>query len=470
MLKRLLGDSFIYGFTGYLSVLAGIILTPIYSRILTKTEYGILDIFNTWNTFAMAIIPLGLISSIITFYPDVKDDPTQRKKLLGTILTTIFFFSFIYAIIMLLFKNIIISYIAEPNVTEIFHHSIFIVIMSLFFAYTKVIQQAKFKKYNFAIIALFNFILLSTLGFLFVYYYRMGVLGFYRASSVSISLTVILSFFMTKKDIFFDFDRIILKKVLTYSIHFLSVFFLFQVINIIDRYILLHYSTIEDVGIYNIGSKISGIIKIVFSAFAVAWFPIAMNIKNNENAKETYQLVHNVYFTVSLVLISALLFFRKELILFFAPSYMEAYNIIGILALAYAINGSIFVYSLGLHIKKETKYLTSSAIISVFTNVISSVVLMKIIGIDGVAWGTLIGAFMWIFSQHYYSQKVYPIKFNYRYAIGVILTIAGLIFLVPYAEDLLNLQLYAGVLIKASIFIMLSIPLYFYLKKGLKKI
>jgi O-antigen/teichoic acid export membrane protein len=470
MIKRLFGDSFIYGITGYLTVIAGIILTPIYTRILSKSEYGIMDIFNTWNTFAMAILPIGLITSIVTFYPEVSDNLKKKKALLGTILSSISVLSIIYVIIMLFLKEIFIKYINEPNLSEIYYQSIYIVIASLFVAYVKVVLQTKFQKYRYALITITNFIILSLLGFVFVYYYDMRILGFFRAMSLSMSLTILLGIILIKKEIYFEFDKTILKKLLNYSSHLLSVFFLFQAINLVDRYILLEFGSLEDVGVYNIGTKISGIVKIVFAAFATAWFPIAMSIKEKEDSIKTYRLVHNVYFFVTLILLSSLFIFRKELIIFFAPDYLESYNLIGILAVAYAVNGSIYIYSLGLHIKKKTKYLTTSAILSIITNLVSSIFFIKIMGIDGVAWGTLIGGVVWVISQLYYSQKAFYIKYDFLYSLFVIILLIVIMFSIPMIENSIVLSMRLTVLSKVILIIIFSIILYFYLKKNLSKI
>ena len=83
LLKRIFSDSIIYGVSSYLSVVAAIFLTPIYTRILLKTDYGAMDIINTWISLVVAILPLGLLNAVVRFYPDFKADPEQRKKYLS---------------------------------------------------------------------------------------------------------------------------------------------------------------------------------------------------------------------------------------------------------------------------------------------------------------------------------------------------------------------------------------------------
>jgi O-antigen/teichoic acid export membrane protein len=464
-IRKLLSDSAVYGITGYLTIISGILLTPLYTRIFTKEEYGIMDLFNTWNTFAIAIIPLGLIQAITRFYPDFSKDPEQKKNFLGTILSTAVVITLSYFLIMLISKNYFISYVKADNLNEIFYHSLFLVFSGLIFTYITTILQTKFQKYSYMILTIINFLVLSILGFVFVYYYNMRLEGFYRAASITMVLTLIIGFFLIKQEIFFSFDKTVLKNLLKYSLPILSVFFLFQATNIIDRILLINFGNIEQVGIFNIGTKISGIIRIIFTAFSTAWFPLAMSIKNNSDAKETYKKIHNVFFLSGLIITTGLFIFRKELILFFAPDYLESYNTIGILGLFNFVSTCIYIYSLGLHIENRTKYLTRSAIASILANVFFSILFIYLIGTDGIAWGSLIGGIVWVLFQLYYSQKYYFINFNFSISIGTMLLLFCILFSTSSLDFFLGSDLIVGIIVKSVVMLLLILIVYLITKK-----
>ncbi|MDF2438534.1 MAG: conserved rane protein of unknown function [Bacteroidota bacterium] len=464
-IRKLLSDSAVYGITGYLTIISGILLTPLYTRMFTKEEYGIMDLFNTWNTFAMGIIPIGLIPAIIRFYPDFSTNHLEKKKNLGTILTTILTLNIIYIIVMLLLRNFFIGYIKGGNLNEIYFHSLFLVLAGLLFTYITAILQIRFKKYSYMIITIVNFLILSVLGFVFVYFFNMRLEGFYRASSLSMIVTLTIGILMVRKDVFFHFDKAILKKLLKYSLPLLSVFFLFQTTNIIDRILIMRFGSLEDVGIYNIGTKISGIIRMIFTAFATAWFPLAMSLKENADAKETYKKVHNIFVLGGLVVTAGLFIFRRELILFFAPDYLESYNTIGILGLFNFVSTFIYIYSLGLHIKNQTKYLTISAIASIIANVFFSVLLISLIGADGIAWGSLAGSVIWVALQLYFSQKHYFIDFNFTLTIGIMATLLGVMFLTSSLDFILGPDLIIGFISKSIIMMILMFGTFILIKK-----
>ncbi len=184
ILKKVLGESAVYGLSSYIGVFASIFLTPIYTRILSKGDYGIMDIFLTWNNLFMTILPFGLIGGLLRFYPDYK---TEIKSLTGTILAFLLMISAVYFLSMFSLQGIIISSVFNNEINfELYLINIFIVIGSMLFSFSMSILRCEFKKNIFLLLSLINIFLIVSLGFIFVYYDRMGVIGFFRASLITV--------------------------------------------------------------------------------------------------------------------------------------------------------------------------------------------------------------------------------------------------------------------------------------------
>lgn len=453
--------------TKYISVFAAIFLMPIYTRTLTKVDYGVMDIFNSWNGFIIMILPLGLITTIFRYYHDFNRNEKKKKVYLGTIFISLIILCLLYAAITFLLRERFVLIIEHKQINEILNHSIFIVCGTTILSYYLTIAQSKYDKFKYLLISLIQIILLISLGFVFVYHYKMGVTGFFRASSIGIGSALLISTIFYHNELSLSFSSSILKRLLKYSIHILSVGLLFSATNLLDRYLLLKYGDLEDVGIYSVGMRISSIIGFAVSSFAIAWFPRAMQIKDDENKNETYQRIHNFFMLVAFLSVIAITLMRSEIINIVAPDYDEAYQIIAILSLFSIVNGFIYFYSLGIHIKEKTKFLTIAAIISIGVNIITSIVLLKWIGINGVAWGTLIGGFVWVTIQYYYSHKIMPIKFNLYYPVfGFILF--AFTFLFSHYFDLIGLSLVWAFLIKSLLLLLILITIIWKQNKNLK--
>ncbi len=434
-IKGLLRDSVVYGVARYFGAFAAIFLTPIYTRILSKADYGVLDVFSIWSNLVVMVLPLGLIGALVRFYSDFSKVDSTKRKNLGSIFIGLIVLSIFYGIVMVGLKGPIIEgFLGGQLNDEVYYLSVLIVIGEIFKAYFMVQLQVRFEKYKYLVTSLLGLVLLVLLGFLFVYAYEMGIVGFFRASVLSLGITLVLLLAFLWKEVSLTFDWKVLKNLLSYSVHLLSASFLFLVTNLIDRYLILHYYSLEEIGIYAIGVKISSLVGLGTGAFTVAWFPIAMKIKDDDDASSIYKKVHNLYFLLALGALFVLFLFRKELILIFAPDYMESYRLISILSLFLIVHGAMFFYGLALHIKNKAKYLTISSVFSVVINLVVSVVLLNFIGLEGIAWGTLVGSFSWIAIQYYLCNRIYEIKFNYLLSLGVLLFLIVVDFMVEYYD------------------------------------
>ena len=437
ILKKVFGESIIYGLSSYVGVLASIFLTPIYTRILSKADYGLMDIYMTWNNLFMTILPFGLIGGLFRFYPEYKE---RIKSLTGTILVFLLIVGAIYGITMFAMHKAIITNIFNNDTDkELYLINIFIVIGSMFFSFTMTILRCEFKKINFLILSLMNISLLVSLGFIFVYFERMGVLGFFRASLITMILLNVTGFYMIRKSISISWDIIVFKNLFNYSIHILGVNILFQLVTFLDRKIILNYCSIDDLGLYAIGAKISSFLNLIFSALLLGWFPRAMSMKDNPNIKNIITSFHDILCLVLFPIIFVFFIFNKELIQFFAPDYGESVFVILFLSLSIIFIGfNNLFYNTGLHIMSKTKYITFASIISLITNVVISLLFVKKYGINGVAFGTFAGSIIWLVIQYTYNKIQYKISFNIMKPLIYIF----ILFVTFVCVNILNIHIY----------------------------
>lgn len=423
-LKRIFADSFVYGLTSYLSVIAAIFLTPIYTRILTKADYGAMDIINTWVTLMVAILPVGLMNAVLRFYPDVKDELTERKKYLSAIVLILLVNSTIFIVLSFPFQGSFTNFlIGDPNYVNSVRLAIAITAITPIYSYNLQLLRVKLKKWSYLAITVSNFAILSTLGFILVYYYSFGVEGFFIASLIGLSFASVLGFILNKEKLILKIDFSIVKTLLNYSVHFLSVFILMQVTLVIDRYLINKFFSLEYNGIYAIAMRIGGIVTLFIGAFSMAWMPYVFKIYKEDNAKEIFKKVLNLYLIVTSILLFGIMIFRAELIQFFAPEYGAAFITSALLAIFNVISGFTTVLTIGIHISKKTYILTIAAIVSIVVNILASILLAKFYGLHGIALGSILGGVFWIAIQYFYSQKYYRIDFDIKYLLLFIVVV-----------------------------------------------
>lgn len=411
---RLLSDSFVYGLTGYLNVLAGIFLTPIYTRTLSMTDYGVLDIFNTWNGFALVLLPLGLPNALNRWYPDVKDQHEGAKTLFSTILLAVLVVGVVYALVMWgsesFFSRI---FLEDTPRTRVYLLSIFIVLVQLFVTMNTKMLRIRYMKWSFLAVSVTGFLVLSALGFYLVYSEGRGVVGFFEAAALSSSLSAFLCVYLNRDLLGLSFSLRELKPLLSYSIHFLSVFVMFKAVALVDRYLISTFLGLEEVGLYSIAARFGSFFNLALNAFAFAWMPLLYALKMTEKAKKRIRETYVLYAYAGALIITLIAVFRVELFAFFAPGYTDAYHItLGLVLFAF-ISGLSYVLAVGIHLSKNTHSLTVFALISVSVNVFLSLVLVRFFGLAGIVLGSIAATCTWIVLVAKKSQRLFYVQYGH---------------------------------------------------------
>lgn len=432
ILKRLFSDSMIYGATKYLSIIASLFFTPIYTRILSKSDFGVMDIYNTWINLFIAILPLGFMNGILRFYPETRNNLTLKKQYLGTIFISQIIIVLLFFTLGYFFKSEFnTQFIGSSTYSFISILALLIISFSTFQNFALTLCRIKEKRIDFLIISLTNFGLLTGLGFYLVYVKNMGINGFFIASLVGLSVSSFIGLILVRNEIYFHFNLESNKKIFKYSIHFLSAVTLFHLTFVIDRYLINKYLNLNENGVYSIGMRISNIINFIISSFGLAWMPIVFNSYTKPKVKEFFNNVFKLYIYLGCYAIFGIYIFREELLQFLAPNYLESMDLITLLLIYNFVMGFNYVFTIGIQITKNTKVITTAAIFAISTNIIMSIFLVNDMGIEGIAIGSLLGAFLWIIIQHIYSQKYYKIKYSY---LTLIMTIVILMFCILFCE------------------------------------
>jgi O-antigen/teichoic acid export membrane protein len=437
-LLRLLHDSVVYGFVRYLAVLSGIILTPIYTRLLTKEDYGTIEICVTWMTLSSMVIPLGLPTALQRFYPDVVGDALSMRKVIGTIHVIVLATASAYAILLSPFPEAflrVFSATAAPR--EVFYLSIVAAVLTSYLSILLSLHQAAGRKYHFAWLSLLNFAVSTLLGFGLVYWLGQGVTGFFRASIIGLVLTLGVGLFVTKEAVAIGFDPAVARRLLTYSLPVVWVFLLFQGSIMLDRFFITRFLSLSEAGVFSVANKIAGVLSLAISAITMAWFPYAMGAQKTPEAKVLYAKAFSLYVAGSAILVSVICLFRADVIRLVAPGYTASYGPIAVLCFYYAAMGSVYFLTVGLHISEQTKHIASAGLASVAVNVVASVVLVQVIGLEGIAYGSLLGAVVWIIPQLRKAQTLYRIQFSYQFCVESL----GIVVVVAYGGPYLDAML-----------------------------
>ena len=448
--KELIKNTLLISLGKFSTRIVSFILLPLYTALLSKTEYGSFDLLNTISMFLIPIITLQLEEAMFRFLIDAKNDQDKRKIFTQTVF---------YASISFLIWSLIIVLISHLIGYKYGYWLVLYLFGSITFNIATSFSRGEgnFKLYSF--LSFVNSALNILLNVLFIAVFNLGLEGLFIAYIISCVLTGLFGIVKLKAYKHLNIkslDKKTIKEMIRYSLPLVPNNISWFAIGLTDRLIITNILDIAMNGIYSVANRFPTIITTCFGFFNVSWRESASKMVNKEERDEFYNSVYlnlrHFLMTVSILVIAVLPFAFKILV---NKNYNEAYLYIPLMILStYYANMSNF--SSGIFAAyKDNKILAPTTIVAAIINLILGIILIKPLGLFDPIIGTFVAYFIINRYRNYKMQKYFTIsKDKYKY---VSLLIFGIVTLFYYSN---NYLLYI-------LGIILSIWYFCYLNKSL---
>lgn len=406
------------GFIYMLPIITGSILPfitlPIFTRILTREDYGVLALVLVYGIFVNGLANFGMTVAYDRNYFQYRDNRLKTAQLLYSTLLFVISNFFLLAALTYLFRGtlakLIIGSVEYGNILFwAFCAQFFAGVNYYYLTYFKNSEIAKkFAFYTMAV-SLVNLIV----SLFLVAYLRIGVIGIIYARLCSGAIIFgILSYKFTTM-FAPSLSKTIFVESLKISYPLTPRIFLGVIGTQFDKYMIGLLASIEGVGIYSIGQKVSYTIFTFMTAIQNVFSPQVYKRmfdlgKKGGEAIGKY-LTPFAYVCISVALLMSLL--SEEVIsILTPPSYHGAIDIVIILSMYY---GFLFFGKLGgnqLIFMKKTHITSFLTMVSLGLIIGFNIPFILKWGAIGAAWATLLaglisGSISFAVVQHYYKIK-----------------------------------------------------------------
>lgn len=388
----------------------GFVTTPIFSRILSKTEYGIYNNFFAWEGIVFPIITLNLHVSINKSKYDFKDD---KDNFLSTILIIADILIVTGMVFVFIFKNLFENILGMPI---IYIFSLFIYILFYTAFDFQQIQYNIYKQYKiYVFYSIISIVLNLILSLILVFVLSDKLLGRMIGIIIPTALigTVIyINVFRKGKKPKVKYAKYALKMSIPLLISALSM----TILSTSDRIMITRLAGVEATALYAIAYTVAGIAGIVFSALSQAWSPWLMDNLNTGNfvrIRKKAKQFSVLYFS----LIIFIMLIAPEIIRFMGgSSYYEARYAMPsvILAMVFQFFYTFF-YDIEYYYGK-TYVISIGTLIAAIINLILNYIFIPKYGYIAASYTTLV-SYAIMFFYHYLIVRinlkktmVYPIK------------------------------------------------------------
>ncbi len=393
---------FSHFFTGMIAVqLFSFVTFPIFTRVLTKEQYGILGLITTIMFFGVAIAKAGLSDGIIRFYQDYSKDPEKKSEFVSTVLSRGFVLSVLtslaYILLFLIFQN----YLEIKKG----YAACFIIMALYLFLYPLNIIVLRLLRVNdrtilINVLELVAKALSVGLSLIFLIYLLRGFYGYFvGVATAEIIMTIILFywFFRNYKINLSSISGELHLKMIKFGVPLFLSELSFLLESYSDRFLIVGFLGEEALGTYTVGQSIAMYIaNIVLFSLSYAMVPISVQIYGEEGREKTeifmkkclkYLLMAILPMWFGYVAIS------KELFIVLASEkYVAAATFSSVILFAWFVGALNVVFGAAFYLKKKTMLTFLIEFSSIVINIGMNLVLIKKMELMGASISALVSS------------------------------------------------------------------------------
>jgi O-antigen/teichoic acid export membrane protein len=442
-IKRLAGQTAIYGIPSILGRILGYLLVPLYTRVFLPEAYGTVNVFYAYASFLKVILTYGMETAFFRYSEQEK----EKEKVYSTGVISLLISSFVFLILVSVFSGSLAKWIDYPDYKNYIVWFGWILtldaVSSIPFARLRAQNKAKrFATINMIGIAIniglnLFFILLcpyilnkSGNDFLveaisLIYRPDWGIEYIFIANLVASSVTLLM-LLPQMIGIKWKLDKELWKKMFFYAFPLLFAGLAGIINETFDR-LLLRYLLpgTKDIATYQVGIyaacyKISILMTIFIQAYRYAAEPFFFAQAKEKDAKAIYANIMNYFIiVVSLIFLVTMLYLDDFIMpILVGKEYWAGKGVIPVLMLANLFLGVYYNLSIWYKLTGKTGWGAWISVIGALITLALNFLWIPlssshlIYGYYGSAWATFICYASMMVLSYFIGQKYFPVQYN----------------------------------------------------------
>jgi O-antigen/teichoic acid export membrane protein len=413
-LRELAVNLTVYGMGDVAVQLASFLLLPVYTIVLSPTDYGAIALLLIVEQVVRVVNRWGIDASFMRFYFDCPDVAARRE-----LASTIFIFLAVASGGLMAAGLVAAPYVARPLFGgDDFTTAFRIVLVTTVFGSVSFLPfhvlRIEGRARTFVALTFANNLATLLVKLLLVVVLRKGVIGVVLADlivAVGLALTLLPWYAALIRPVF---SARVLKECLRFGLPRVPHSFAHQVIAVADRFTLSRFAPLQQLGVYNVGASLGLGLKLFLSAFETAWAPFYFREMSAPDAKQTFRTMTTYAFGFLALLVAGLAAVSHDLVrLMTMPRFYGASGIVPWIGLGVGLQGIYLLTSIGLNITKRTAYYPVVTGAATAAAIGASLLLVPRYGALGAAWSNVIAYGVLAGVGMALSQRFYPIAYEW---------------------------------------------------------
>lgn len=406
-------------------------LLPLYTSVLSTSEYGTVDFVVTLTTLFLPIITFQIEQAVFRELIDDRATNKNKKAIFSNGLFFVTIQSLIFFVIFMLFSPLIKNEYKYLLLLNIFSFN--------YLSYFQQVLRGEGNNLGFSLSSFICAFFTVIFNLVFILVFKMGATGMLIGTimgQIVATAFIIIYDKMYALVSFNEFSTNKIKEMLKYSIPLIPNQLSWWVFNVSDRVLVTIILGVSFNGILSASSKFSNVFITLFNIFSLSWTEsISLHYKEKDIEQffnKMFEIVLNIFNSIGILIIAVMPFVFN---IFIKQDFQSGYNLIPILIVASLFNVVIGLFSALYIANKNTKEVARTSIVAAVINIVTHLLLIKYINLYAAAISTFLSFFIMAVYRYFDVNKKYlKIKINKK---SIVFTII-ILFFVVYSYYLKN--------------------------------
>lgn len=347
-IKSLGADTAIYGVSTIVGRFLSFLLVPLYTNVLSTSQYGIVATVYSYIAFMNIIYIYGMESAYFKYAStgEIGND----KEIFSTPFFSILITSLIFSALIFLNSSRVSLLIQVPSKFEdtIRYSAVILLLDSLaIIPFASLRLQRKVK--TFATIRIINIVVNVAANVVLLLKFHAGVEGIFISGVIASAVTLVLLLPTILPKLTLDYVAKLYTALLKFGLPYIPAGLAAMMVQVIDRPILLALTDEGTVGIYQANYRLGIFMMLIVSMYDYAWRPFFLTHANEPNAKQLFARILTYFTLFSSIVVLLVSLYINDVVKFHVyhgrsiinQAYWPGLGIVPIVLLGYLFNGSL---------------------------------------------------------------------------------------------------------------------------------
>jgi len=379
-------NAFVYFVTAVISSTISFFLIPIFTRVLTTEEFGIVSIATTATSLLAPIIGLGLGSYVTQMHFRYKDRAEQRHILGSLLLFLIIFSGAIVVGLDTVGRFGYLEFVRGVRFRPYLETALWTAYMTVFVAAAQGMFMARNQSLKMSILLIGVSSVNAVASLTLVLAFGLGVEGYLLGGLIAAVVIGCRSLWILGRESRPNLDWSRVLEGLRFSLPLIPHTIALWVLTLSDRYVLSHFVSTASIGVYSLGYQVGFIVSMITNAVNNSFYPIASGKLSDSNASGSVPGMGTMVVATFALAAVGVACLGPEFVSLLTPErYHGATAVVPWIATGFFFQGLYFILSLGTWFSMKTGWVPIITAFGAAVNVICNLILIPRLGIVGSA-------------------------------------------------------------------------------------